>query len=101
MIATLTMIFLVQAAPAEVEQPANSNAASVPAQSAQGAPEITVKKEIVYKKETNVDLTGSIVEGENQLPPAFFLEKMQTPKAQGLLAERLRFSLRNYNDMGF
>ncbi|MDB5037596.1 MAG: hypothetical protein JWQ35_1124 [Bacteriovoracaceae bacterium] len=60
-----------------------------------------VQKNIVYKKETTVDLSGSTVEAENQLPPAFFLSKMQTPKAQGLLSDRLRFSLRNYNDLGF
>jgi hypothetical protein len=60
-----------------------------------------VKKDIIYKKETTVDLSGSMVEAENQVPPAFFLSKMQTPKAKGLLSERLQFSLRNYNDLGF
>ena len=63
--------------------------------------DVEVQKQIVYQKETNVDLSGSNVEGENQVPPAFFLSKNLTAKAKGLLEERLRFSLRNYNDLGF
>lgn len=63
--------------------------------------EIEVQKEIVYKKETSVDLSGADVEGENQLPPAFFLMKNETPGAKSLLAERLRFGLRDYNQLGF
>lgn len=62
---------------------------------------VSVEKKIIYKKETTVDLTGTTVEGENQLPPAFFVTKMQTPNARSLLEERLRFGLRDYNHMGF
>jgi len=64
-------------------------------------PEATIEKKIIYKKETTVDLSGTTVEGENQLPPAFFVTKMQTPGARSLLEERLKFGLRDYNHMGF
>jgi hypothetical protein len=67
----------------------------------EAAPELRVEKEIIYKKETTVDLSGSTVDGETQTPPAFFVTKMQTPKAKSLLEERLRFNLRHYNEMGF
>jgi len=60
-----------------------------------------VQKEIRYQKETTVDLSGAEVQGESQFPPAFFLTKMQTPKAGSLLAERLRFGLKDYNRLGF
>lgn len=60
-----------------------------------------VEKEIVYKKETFVDLSGSQVDGENQLPPAFFVTKKEVPSAKSLLEERLNFKLRHYNDFGF
>lgn len=94
MIHTFAILFLVSAAP-------GMDATTAQNIQAADSTEVIVQKDIIYKKETSVDLTGSVVEGENQLPPAFFLEKMQTPKAQGLLAERLRFSLRHYNDLGF
>lgn len=90
MISTLFIFLAIQEAPA-VEAEASKPAAQT----------AETEKDIVYKKETTVDLSGATVEGENQMPPAFFLSKMQTPKAEGLLAERLRFSLRNYNDLGF
>jgi len=61
----------------------------------------TIEKKIIYQKEQVVDLTGTTVEGENQLPPAFFVTKMQTPGAKSLLEERLRFGLRDYNQLGF
>jgi hypothetical protein len=60
-----------------------------------------VEKNIIYQKETTVDLSGSNVEGENQLPPAFFLMKNNTPNAESLLAQRLKFGLKNYNQAGF
>lgn len=60
-----------------------------------------VEKQIIYQKETVVDLSGSTVEADTQSPPAFFLSKMQTPNARGLLEERLKFSLRDYNQLGF
>jgi len=64
-------------------------------------PQVVVEKEVVYQKETTVDLEGSKVQGENQLPPAFFVTKMATPKAESLLAQRLKFKLKNYNELGF
>ena len=91
MIATILFLAAIQIDPA----------GAAPTESANAGGEVEVEKKIVYQKETVVDLSGSVVEGENQLPPAFFLSKMQTPKPQGALAERLRFSLRNYNDLGF
>ena len=78
-------------------------------ESPEAAPELTddtqavttiVEKKVIYKKETTVDLTGSNVSGEGQLPPAFFVTKMQTPRARSLLEEKLRFKVRNYNLMG-
>ncbi len=87
-----------------IQVDADSTSAQQPVQQqmqAGDSKDVEVQKEVVYQKETTVDLSGSNVEGENQLPPAFFLSRMQTPKAEGLLAERLRFSLRNYNDLGF
>ncbi len=98
LLATLFQAGPVDTAPAAVPAPAGEAQAANPAE---GANNTDVEKSVVYQKETTVDLTGSVVEAENQLPPAFFLSKMQTPKAQGLLAERLKFSLRNYNDLGF
>lgn len=64
-------------------------------------PEVIIEKSVVYEKESTVDLTGSNVNGSHQLPSAFFLSRLDTPKAKGLLPERLNFSLRNYNDLGF
>lgn len=63
--------------------------------------EVSVEKKIIYQKEQVVDLSGTTVEGENQLPPAFFVTKMQTPGAKSLLEERLKFGLRDYNQLGF
>lgn len=60
-----------------------------------------VQKQVIYQKETSIDFSGSSVEGENQLPPAFFVTKMQTPNGESLLAERLKFGLKNYNELGF
>ena len=68
---------------------------------AAGDDDVIVEKEIRYQKETTVDLTGSDVSGESKLPPAFFVNKMQTPNAESLLSERLKFPLRNYNRTGF
>lgn len=93
MISTWTLLAFLGAGPISETAPVHSQEAS--------AADATVKKDIIYKKETVIDLSGSVVEGEHQLPPAFFLEKMNTPRAQGFLAERLKFSLRNYNDLGF
>ena len=67
----------------------------------QDAPAGNVEKSIIYQKETYVDLSGSKVEGENQLPPAFFLMKNNTPNAESLLAQRLKFKLKNYNEAGY
>ena len=64
-------------------------------------PDMVVEKEIVYQKETVVDLSGSTVEGQKQAPPAFFLSKTQAPEVKGLLSERLHFSFRDYNLLGF
>lgn len=58
-------------------------------------------KEIIYEKETTLDFSGSKVEGDSQLPPAFFVTKMQTPRAESLLSERLKFRMQNYNELGF
>lgn len=71
------------------------------AQAQEAAPQVTVQKEIVYQKETTIDFSGSKVEGENQVPPAFFVTKMQTPNGESLLSERLKFGLKNYNELGF
>ena len=72
---------------------------------AQGSPSVStnvvVDKQVIYEKETSIDFDGSEVEGENQLPPAFFVMKMKTPKGTSLLAERLRFGLKDYNELGF
>jgi|GEM_PF-3896260 len=65
------------------------------------SPQVHVEKKIVYQKETTVDLEGAQVKGKNQLPPAFFVTKMNTPKGVSLLAQRLNFKLRHYNDLGF
>ena len=62
---------------------------------------VRIEKEIRYQKETIVDLSGSEVTGQDQLPPAFFLTKMQTPKPASLLEERLHFKMQNYNELGF
>lgn len=64
-------------------------------------PNVKVEKKIIYQKETTVDLEGSEVQGENQVPPAFFVTKMNTPKGESLLAKRLKFKLKNYNELGF
>jgi len=58
-------------------------------------------KEIVYKKETFVDLGGSSVDGEQIAPPAFFVTKTDGPAARKLLEERLNFKLEKYNQFGF
>lgn len=68
---------------------------------ANSTPRVTVQKEVVYQTETSIDFTGSKLEGESQLPPAFFVMKMQTPNGESLLAERLKFGLKNYNELGF
>ncbi len=60
-----------------------------------------VEKEIRYQKNQVIDLSGSNVEGENSAPPAFFVTKMQTPNAASLLAERLNFGIRRFNEWGF
>lgn len=86
------MIFLVSLVTQEVDAPILSNV---------GTDEVQEHKEVIYQKETTIDLSGSSVQVENQAPSAFLLSKMQTPKAEGLLAERLNFTLRNYNDLGF
>ncbi len=90
MIITLASILLVSA-----------EAAASPATPVAEAPTVKIEKQIVYQKEQTVDLTGTTVEGENQLPPAFFVTKMDTAKAKSLLQERLDFKLRDYNYMGF
>jgi hypothetical protein len=63
--------------------------------------EVVVEKQVIYQQETTIDLSGSRVEGENQLPPTFFVMKMKAPKAESLLEERLQFGLRDYNELGF
>lgn len=50
---------------------------------------VKVEKEVIYKKETTVDLNGSEVKADSKLPPAFFVSKMNTPKGASLLEERL------------
>ncbi len=60
-----------------------------------------VDKEIVYKKETFVDLSGSSVDGEKVAPPAFFVTKTDGPEARRLLEERLNFKLERFNRFGF
>jgi len=60
-----------------------------------------VEKQIVYKKDTLVDLSGSQVVGTKQLPPAFFVTQLKAPPADSLLTNRLKFSLKKYNEMGF
>lgn len=72
-----------------------------PTMATESAPTVIVEKEIIYQKDQVVDLTGSTVEGADQLPPAFFVTKNQTPRAKSLLDERLRFHLRDFNLMGF
>jgi hypothetical protein len=64
-------------------------------------PNVTVEKQIVYRKEETVDLSGSDVKGQKQLPPAFFVTKEKTPGSESLLARRLRFSLNHFNETGF
>jgi hypothetical protein len=61
----------------------------------------TADKEIVYKKETFVDLSGSSVDGEKIAPPAFFVTKTDGPNARRLLEERLNFKLERFNRFGF
>ena len=61
----------------------------------------SVEKEIVYKKETFVDLSGSSVDGEQVAPPAFFVTKTDGPNARKLLEERLNFKLEKFNQFGF
>lgn len=68
---------------------------------AQASNEITVEKKVIYQKETSLDFSDAEVIGENQLPPAFFVTKMNTPKAASLLEERLRFKMKNFNELGF
>jgi hypothetical protein len=65
------------------------------------APDVLIEKKIIYQKETSLDFGDAEVRGENQLPPAFFVTKMNTPKAASLLEERLKFKMRNYNELGF
>jgi len=65
------------------------------------AADVEVERQIIYQKETSIDLTGSKVEGETQVPPTFFVMKMNTQKGQSLLEERLQFGLRDYNELGF
>jgi hypothetical protein len=62
---------------------------------------VTVEKKIIYQKETSLNFEEARVEGENQLPPAFFVTKMNTPKGASLLEERLRFKMRDFNELGF
>lgn len=62
---------------------------------------VNVEKKIIYQKETSLDFEEAQVEGENQLPPAFFVTKMNTPKGASLLEERLRFKMRDFNELGF
>ncbi len=62
---------------------------------------VEVEKEIRYKKETAIDLSGSNVNGEKQAPPAFFVTKKEAPNAARLLDERLKFKLIRYNELGF
>lgn len=68
---------------------------------AQASNEITVEKKVIYQKETSLDFSDAEVIGENQLPPAFFVTKMNTPKGASLLEERLRFKMKNFNELGF
>lgn len=65
------------------------------------APSEIVEKKVIYQRETSLDFSGSKVVGENQLPPAFFVTKMQTPKGASLLEERLKFKMKDYNELGF
>mgnify|MGYP007009259623 CR=1 FL=1 len=74
-------------APTESSQPASS--------------ETIVEKKVIYQKETSLDFSDAEVVGENQLPPAFFVTKMNTPKGASLLEERLRFKMKNFNELGF
>lgn len=62
---------------------------------------VEVEKHVIYEKETTIDLSGSTVEGENQLPSTFFVMKMKAPKADSLLEERLQFGMKDYNELGF
>ncbi len=62
---------------------------------------VRVEKQVIYQKETTVDLSGSNVEGDSALPSTFFLTKMRTPKADSLLNDRLQFKLKEYNRLGF
>lgn len=65
-------------------------------------PNVTVEKEVIYKKETTVDLNGSEVKADSKLPPAFFVSKMNTPKGASLLQERLHnMKADKVNQLGF
>lgn len=75
---------------------------------AQASPEVTtpsvtedVEKQVIYQKKTNLDFTGSKVVGEKQIPPTFFVTKMKTPNGESLLAERLKFKMKDFNELGF
>lgn len=70
-------------------------------QPAAEAPNVKVEKKVIYQSETTIDLEGSKVTGENQLPPAFFVMNMKSPNGESLLRERLKFGLRDYNELGF
>lgn len=61
----------------------------------------TVEKKVVYQKQTDLDFSGSKVVGEKQIPPTFFVTKMKTPNGESLLAERLKFKMKDYNELGF
>lgn len=67
----------------------------------QAQPEVKVEKQVIYQKETTIDLSGSEVKGESQMPPAFFVQKMNTPKGDSLLSQRLKFKIKNVNQLGF
>lgn len=67
------------------------------------SPEVStsIEKEVVYQKITNIDLNGAKVEGEKSLPQEFFLYNVKAPRIKNFLEDRLKFSLRDFNNLGY
>ena len=68
---------------------------------ASSTPEEKVEKIIVYQKETTVDLEGSSVTGELNLPPLYSISKTDSLIPESLVKRKLRFRLREHSKLNY
>lgn len=61
----------------------------------------TIEHQVVYQKETTMELKGANVEGDLKLPSSFPMAQNEDAKAASFLNERTQFKLGDSNPLGY